>query len=267
MAEFGRPLVSFTFGEVAVYSIAPISRVYEPPRIISPMPQTQSHFSSAPFGLDDAALDGEKYRTAAQDRHSKIRICSSVSSKLAPGGWREMKKTDHFVQFYERDEHLLDSLAEYVADGLWQGERVIVIATGEHRAALDERLRANGLDVASAIITRQYLAADAEQTLAGFMVDGKPDAIRFHDTVGPILQSAARGNRAVRAFGEMVALLWARGDRSAALTVEQLWDQVAATTSFSLFCAYPAECFADDAEMGGLRQVCHAHSRVIPAYC
>jgi signal transduction histidine kinase len=61
-----------------------------------------------------------------------------------------------------------------------------------------------------------------------------------------------------------VALLWADGKADAAIRLEQLWNGLAQTKSFSLFCAYPMSSFnrEEDAEL--LVKVCNEHSAVIP---
>src|SRR5688572_17994203 len=100
------------------------------------------------FGKTDAPMK--------RSRHS----CAQAGSKLASGGWREVPRSEHFVQIYEDDAHLVQSLAEYSADALWRGERLVVIATPAHRSALDERLRSYGIDIASALVTRQYATCD-----------------------------------------------------------------------------------------------------------
>jgi hypothetical protein len=177
-----------------------------------------------------------------------------------------MKNRDHFVQLYENDDSLLRPLAEYIADGLWQGQRVLVVTTGAHRAALEERLRGTGIDIASAIVTHQYVVADAEETLDRCTIGGKPNAAQFHTYLGEIVRSIVRGARSMRAFGEMAALLWIRGDHEGAIALEKLWDQLASKTGFMQFCAYPVTCFRGQPNMGGLWDVCHVHSRVIPVY-
>src|SRR4051812_33917107 len=60
--------------------------------------------------------------------------------------WHDMSPSDHFVQFYESDGYLLDSVGGFASAGLGDGQSVIVIATSAHRASLDERLRIAGLD-------------------------------------------------------------------------------------------------------------------------
>ncbi|MDP9275804.1 MAG: MEDS domain-containing protein [Chloroflexota bacterium] len=52
----------------------------------------------------------------------------------------------------------------------------------------------------------------------------------------------------MRVFGEMVALLWAEGDRNGALVLEELWNDLTRRLSFPLLCAYPASFFSTDAE-------------------
>ena len=74
---------------------------------------------------------------------------------------------------------------------------------------------------------------------------------------------AARG--AGRRFGEMVALLWADGNYDAAIRLEELWNDLQETYSFSLFCSYPMNGFGGEALAKPLSDVCAGHSQVIPA--
>jgi len=176
-----------------------------------------------------------------------------------------MDGSEHFVQFYETDLFLVNSLSKYVASGLSQGEACILAATHDHINGVNTRLRAYGLDVGAAMASCQYVCLDAAQILPKFMVDGSPDASRFTDTVwSRIEQAIARGGR-VRVFGELVALLWAEGKHTAAIELEQLWNKMHAAHSFSLFCAYPMSAFGGESLAGRLEDVCSTHSLVIPA--
>lgn len=100
---------------------------------------------------------------------------------------------------------------------------MVIIATPLHLASLNERLIAQNIDVAAAARNDQYLALDAEETLSKFMVMGWPDEDFFKGVVTDILQRAKGGNRRVRAFGERVAILWARGNTGATVHLEHLW--------------------------------------------
>ena len=171
----------------------------------------------------------------------------------------------HAVQFYEAEPFLLDELQRYVGLGLVRGETVIVIATPEHRRGLAARLAAAGLDLEDARARGRYVALDAAETLARFMVDGVPDEELFLTTVGRQIAQVTAGGRRVRAFGEMVALLAANGEYEAAIRLEQLWNDLQTTYSFSLLCAYPMEILGGEGGAGPLDQICAEHTRVMPA--
>ncbi|HSY68997.1 MAG TPA: MEDS domain-containing protein, partial [Edaphobacter sp.] len=175
----------------------------------------------------------------------------------------------HTVQFYEDDSFLIDGLARFIGSPLLAGSSALVIATKTHRDSLFEHLHSRGFDPASAIRQGRFLALDASETLAKFMIDGLPDTTRFTalmDSLLTQLQFAANGNhRPIAAFGEMVALLWAEGKQYAALQLEQLWNHLAGTHSFHLHCAYPISLFASHADAELITAVCGEHSHVIPA--
>jgi signal transduction histidine kinase len=179
--------------------------------------------------------------------------------------WSGMREPEHFVQFYETDSFLLNSLSDFMGAGLRAGDACIVVATQVHRESLEERLRANGLDVAAARARGQYVSLDACEMLSKLMIEGAPDPKRFAKVVGDIIARAAEGRQHVRIFGEMVALLWAEGLNSAALQLEELWNDLHKTRSFLLFCAYPICNFDEATAGGGIGEVCTAHSRIIPA--
>lgn len=176
--------------------------------------------------------------------------------------WGEISPCEHMVQIYEDDTVFLDSLEGYVVGGILAGDSVVVIALPSHLGALERRLTQRGIDVAAAVAKDQYLTFDAETTVAKFMVDGWPDEAQFKSLVASILQRAKAGGRRVRAFGEMVAVLWAQGNSGATVRLEHLWHAICHEQSFSLFCAYPKSGFTRDAA-ASIKEICEAHSRVI----
>jgi hypothetical protein len=159
----------------------------------------------------------------------------------------EICPCEHLLQFYDDEGACLDTLHRFVSGGLALGESVIVIATIEHLSALEARLGAH-LNLALARAQDRYIALDAAATLERFMVDGWPDEQRFRAVVASLLARAGLGNRRVRAFGEMVGLLWARGQRNATIRLEELWHDVYRAANFSLLCAYPQRAFGDEAQ-------------------
>jgi hypothetical protein len=153
----------------------------------------------------------------------------------------------HLLQFYQADERALaTNVARYLHDGLKNGDGLLVIASAEHRLAFLERLEELGAGPAQAVPDGQLVLWDAEQTLAQFMVDGQPDWARFESTI----QTGVRGIRphrqggSLRAYGEMVGILWKAGKFEAAIRLEGFWNRLLESAGFTLFCAYPIDVFA-----------------------
>ena len=184
---------------------------------------------------------------------------------MTTASWSETNEPEHFVQFCETDAFLVNSLSEFIGTALRQGDAGIVLATQSHRESLEERLKVDGLEVAAARLSGQYVSIDAAATLSKIMVDGSPDPGRFAEVIGSIITRAAEGRCHVRIFGELVALLWADGNRAAALRLEELWNELARTYSFSLFCAYRMQGFGGEVYEVEFTEICQQHSRVIPA--
>ena len=176
--------------------------------------------------------------------------------------WAEVAPSEHVVQIYDEDGVLLDALAGFVSVGLRGGDCVIVIATEAHLPALADRLQRLGVDLESAMATEQMISLDAGALLSTFLVDGWPNEALFMETVASLFGKASVRNRRVRAFGEMVAVLWSQGRCGAAVNLEYLWNKVCANRAFSLFCAYPSQGFKTDIAQS-ISGICKCHSKMI----
>ena len=179
--------------------------------------------------------------------------------------WGEVAPCDHLVQIYEEDDVFLDSVEGFIAGGLRAGDGVVAIATDAHLAALEERLTGQGVDLDLVRATDQYIALNAEKVLGRFMVAGWPDEELFEAVIAELLTRARGAGRRVRAFGEMVAVLWARGQNSATIRLEHLWHKLCRNEAFSLFCAYPKCGFTKNARQS-IKEICAAHSRIVPEF-
>jgi PAS domain S-box-containing protein len=189
-----------------------------------------------------------------------------TAQKLAPHShWSHMQNAEHFVQFCETDAFLIHSLSEFIGTGLREGDACIVLATKSHRESLEERLQEDGLEVTTAYAQGQYIAMDAAELLAKLMVNGLPEPGRFAGVMESVIGQVAQGHRNVRIFGELVALLWAEGNRRAAIRLEELWNELGKTHSFTLFCAYPMEGFGRGVYEAEFTEICQQHGQVIPA--
>lgn len=176
--------------------------------------------------------------------------------------WGEIAPCDHVVQIYETDAIFLDALTGFVGGGIKSNDCVIVIGTQVHLKALNERLASYGIKVNDLIKEERYIPLDAEQTLSKFMVNNWPDEGLFIQTVSELLEKAHKRYRRVRAFGEMVALLWAKGYNGATVQLEHLWNRFCENASFCLFCAYPKTGLTDDLNTS-FQHICGVHSKMI----
>ena len=188
---------------------------------------------------------------------------------LAPQAqWHDHDSHGHVVQFYTEDAALLDAISRFIGTALGAGDAAVVIATKAHRDGLFQRLKEHGFDVAGSIRQGRLIAVDAAETLSRFMRDGWPDPACFASVIGGLFDQIAAVTTAeesrVVAFGEMVALLWAEGKPEAAIRLEELWNDLAHTYSFSLHCAYPITNFNRDEDSDHFLKICAAHSAVIP---
>lgn len=176
--------------------------------------------------------------------------------------WGEIAPAEHVIQIYEDQDVFLDTLAGFVGGGINAGDCIIVIATASHLAAVETRLKNFGISVSNLIRDSRYIPLDAHEVLAKFMINGWPDELLFMETVSKLINRANCTGRKVRAFGEMVAILWAENNSGATVNLEYLWNKFCQKQAFSLFCAYPKSGFTDDLN-DSLTQICNCHSKRI----
>jgi hypothetical protein len=176
--------------------------------------------------------------------------------------WGEIAPSDHVVQIYEDDQVLLDTLAGFACGGITAGDCVIVVATNPHLEALSGRLRNLGVDADSVIADDQFIPIEAEALLSAFLTNGWPNEELFMSTITELVKRATLRHRKVRAFGEMVAVLWAQRRFGAAVNLEYLWNKFCARHKLSLFCAYPKSGFKTDIGQS-ITGICKCHSKII----
>jgi hypothetical protein len=166
----------------------------------------------------------------------------------------------HAVQFYQDSSSLTRIVAGFLAEGLSGGHPAVVIATPEHRQAIEADLRARGIDADALIHAGDLAMLDAREMLAQFMVDGLPHAGTFKHVTGRVIQQLCRDRKdcTVRAYGEMVNVLWKDGLSSAAIRLETLWNELANSHDFKLLCGYSMGNFYKGAAIDEIKAV-HSH--------
>jgi hypothetical protein len=176
-----------------------------------------------------------------------------VSNRRASGHF-------HAVQFYESDRSLITIVAKFLAEGFTQSQPGVVIATPEHCAAIEESLATHQLDVRRMKQLGDLVMLDAHEVLNTIMVDGMPHPPLFRHALGTMFTEVARihPKQTVRAYGEMVNVLWQDGLTAAAIRLETLWNELARSYDFKLLCGYSMGNFYKDAAVGEITRQ-HSH--------
>ena len=174
----------------------------------------------------------------------------------------------HGVQIYRHESELADSVASYLGAGFEEGDPALVVASTEHWTLFGDALATRNCDIVELQAHGLLTVADADTTLAAFMLGGRPSPVRFVEVVGGLLDSISESypGQPIRVFGEMVDLLCLRGEREAALALEDLWNRLARKRHFSLLCGYQLDVFDRASQATTLPAVCRSHTHVQPAF-
>lgn len=139
----------------------------------------------------------------------------------------------HGVHFYSSDAGVVAAVANTFEAAIAGGESLLLVATAQHRAAIEAELRQRG----TRLDRYPYHHRDAAETLDSLLVNGMPDPRLFQAVVGALVMKLVCDGP-VSIYGEMVNLLWQRGDVMAAMRLEGLWNDLGAGIDFSLLCGY-----------------------------
>jgi hypothetical protein len=176
--------------------------------------------------------------------------------------WGEISQCDHVLQIYEDDKSFLDLLESYIVGGLKADECVILIATRQHLNAINDRVKNKGFNLSALTLNECYVPLVAEEMLSKFMINNWPDEDLFTHELKQLISKPIQRNQKIRAFGEMVSILWSQGQGSATIHLEHLWNRFCSEHSLTLFCAYPKSGFTNSTTES-LNRICGAHARII----
>lgn len=170
----------------------------------------------------------------------------------------------HFAQLHRDAEGLTDAVSLFLETGLRRGNSVVVVATPEHVEMFLARLWDNELDPSALRKAGQFEVLDAEKVLGMFMRNETPDWAEFRRVVGGVLDRVRLcGRGTTRVYGEMVNLLWHRGQSHAAIRLEEYWNELARLYPFSLFCSYLLDPHHDDCYSGPIEEIGRTHSDIL----
>ena len=203
----------------------------------------------------------ESVNQPAYDNHHTADEGASWNHLLAHAAPR-----DHIVHLYQDQDFLNRVVCRFAAAALANGEGVILVPTPAHWDAFRPRLVAEGVDVKGAQERGQLAVVDADELLPRFMQHAMPDGPMFLGLAGEIIaRTRATGRYSnVRWWGEMVNVLWERGDVAASMNLEDLFDQVSREQNVAVFCSFLMDNFNGDVHTRMLPRLGDNHSHLIP---
>jgi hypothetical protein len=174
---------------------------------------------------------------------------------------------DHIVQLYQDQDFLSRAVCRFVSAALANGEGILLAPTLIHWNAFRQRLEADGVDLEAARERGQLTIVDADECLSSFMRDGMPDPHVFRGLAADVVAQARAEGRypRVRWWGEMVNVLWERGNVVASMELEDLFDQyVAKRDDVAIACSFLMNNFNNETHARMLPRLATNHSHLIP---
>jgi hypothetical protein len=178
----------------------------------------------------------------------------------------EAEPCDHIVQLYQDQDFLNRAVCRFAGAALANGEGIILVPTLTHWNAIRPRLESEGVDVDAARERGQLTVVDADEFLPRFMQDSMPDSPVFLGLAADVIGQARADGRyqKVRWWGEMVGVLWERGDVAASMALEDLFDRLAKQHDIAIFCSFLMDNFDGDVHARMLPRLGTNHSHLVP---
>jgi hypothetical protein len=149
--------------------------------------------------------------------------------------------SSHIVYPYTDESQIVYAVSLFATAGLQRGEGVLLIMASIHCGPIRQRLEAQGFNLAELEASGKLVCEDAADLLSTFMVGPILDEDKFKKAIIRMIEKAKISDdgraRPVRAFAEMVDLLW-RTDRQTTERLEQLFNEVIERQPLRLLCAY-----------------------------
>ena len=190
-------------------------------------------------------------------RISRLIQAMDGPSPVSDGSWtRDLSHTAHF---FPDDDEWTAELVRYSRTALADGGRLVVVATGPHRAALDTVLSDTLTLAREQGRVRMYCA---EETMQRLIPRGRINEGYFRHELRPEVEEFIAGPPDVSLWREMVGLAWGAGDVPGAVKMEALWNNMAVESPVGTKCPYPATTDrpVTAADLAAVRR---AHTRTI----
>ncbi len=169
----------------------------------------------------------------------------------------------HCAQFHRDPNTLTESAYAFLEAGVRRGQSVLVIAGRDHADELLNRLAANKFHPGALTHSGQLSILDVAQVMQQCIAGGMPEWGRFRNALMPMLSRIQPGGRGTRIYSELASALWQGGNPEGAIRLEELWNALAVTMRFSLYCGYTMDTLSEESYAGPLEELGRTHSDIL----
>jgi hypothetical protein len=173
----------------------------------------------------------------------------------------------HEVAFYPDSATLVDGFARVAGTALKVGNAIIILATEPHRSSILQRLRADAVDVETALRQDRLIQVDTLDTLSALMVNNLPDPPRCSEMIRDLLTRASKSAKGehprIAICGECAPTLLSEGNVEAAIRLEQLWNENMKNYNADTLCGYLSSAFTQKESIPIFKTICAHHSAVV----
>jgi hypothetical protein len=173
----------------------------------------------------------------------------------------------HEVAFYPNSAALVDGFARVAEAALKVGNAVIIIATEPHRSDILQRLRADAVDIETALRQDSLIQLDSLETLSAVMVNNLPDPLRCSEMIRDLVKRASKSAKGehprIAICGECSPTLLSEGNVEGAIRLEQLWNEHTKNYNVDTLCGYLWGAFPRKESIPIFKNICAQHSAVV----
>jgi MEDS: MEthanogen/methylotroph, DcmR Sensory domain len=170
-------------------------------------------------------------------------------------------------QFHQQPHYPVETVCNYLAEGLSQGEAAVAVVVPEHAESITKELNMRGFRVDEMVADGRFACADITEALT-YLLDPKISKHDKHSLSARWVEDTLTRapSKRCRFLGELVSIMVARGRLESAFELEDSWNQLLAAFPAMLYCIYEQTPFEQLQGLNNFCEVCNHHDAVISAH-
>jgi hypothetical protein len=176
----------------------------------------------------------------------------------------EYESNLHSVHFFEPSHFPALEIANFLCDGLNQGESAVLIATLDHASQIELEIEKRGLNVRELSGAGLWVLTEVRELIQALQ-SGMTAATVVESFIELVVRPAQRQSdkQRVRIYGEFVdGILSQLRNPEMAMEVERHGNQLVSEGATKIFCGYSTNAFPDASFARPFIRLCRLHTHV-----